>query len=56
MGFLKKLKDTTEKALDKGTEIGKMGLEKGAEVGTKAYDGTKEAVETGIDKAREKKK
>ena len=36
MGFLKKLRESSEKA-----------VEKGAEVGTKAYDGTKEAVQKG---------
>ena len=43
MGFLKKLKDTTEQGLEKGVDLGKKGVEKGAEVGTKAYDGTKDA-------------
>jgi hypothetical protein len=56
MGFLKKLRETTEKAVDKGAELGKKGIEKGAEVGTKAYDGTKEAVEKGRAKAREEEK
>ncbi len=55
MGLLKKLKKTTEKAVDKGTELGKKGIEKGAEVSTKAYDGTKEAVEKGRKKARGEK-
>ena len=53
MGFLKKLKESSEKALVKGTELGKKGVEKGAEVGTKAYDGTREAIEMGQKKARE---
>ena len=43
MGFLKKIKDTTEQGLEKGVDLGKKGVEKGAEVGTKAYDGTKDA-------------
>jgi hypothetical protein len=41
MAFLKKLKETSEKA-----------FEKGAEVETKAYEGTREAIEKGRDKAR----
>ena len=28
MGFLKKLKDTAEKSVEKGTDIGKKGIEK----------------------------
>lgn len=56
MGFLKRLKETTEKAVDKGAELGRKGIEKGAEVGTKAYDGAKEAAEKGHHKAREGKK
>lgn len=56
MGFLKKLKETTEKPVEKGAELAKKGVEKGAEVGTKAYDGVKEGVEKGRDKAREKSK
>lgn len=55
MGFLKKLKETTEKAVDKGAELGKKGIEKGAEVGTKAYDGAREAADKGRNKAREEK-
>jgi hypothetical protein len=55
MGFLKKLKETTEKVVDKGAEVGEKGVEKGAEVGTNVYDGTKDAVERGSNKAREKK-
>ena len=45
MGFLKKLKDTAEK-----------GIEKGAELGTKGYDGAKDAAKKGYDKAKENKK
>ena len=45
MGFLKKLRDTTEKTVDKGAEISN----KGAEVWTKAYDWTEEASEKGRD-------
>ena len=45
MGFLKKLKDTAEK-----------GIEKGAELGTKGYDGAKDAAKKGYDKAKEDKK
>lgn len=56
MGFLKKLRESSEKAVEKGTELGKKGIEKGAEVGTKAYDGTKEALEKGQAKARQDKK
>lgn len=41
MGFLKKLKDTAEK-----------GVEKGAELGTKGYEGTKDAAKKGHDKAK----
>ncbi len=55
MGFLKKLKETTERAVDKGAELGKKGIEKGAEVGTKAYDSAKEAADKGRNKAREEK-
>ena len=55
MGILKKLKETTEKAVDKGAELSKKGIEKGAEVGTKAYDSAKEAAEKGRHKAREGK-
>jgi hypothetical protein len=55
MGFLKKLKESSEKAVEKGAELGKKGVEKGAEVGTRAYDGTKEAIEKGQKKAREQK-
>ena len=53
IGFLKKLKESTEKAIDKGVDIEKKGIEKGAEVGTKAYDDAKEAAQKGRDKARE---
>jgi len=55
MGILKKLKESSEKAVEKGAEIGKKGIEKGTEVGTKAYDGTKEAVQKGQVKARKDK-
>ena len=55
MGFLKKLKESSEKAVEKGAELGKKGVEKGAEDGTRAYDGTKEAIEKGQKKAREQK-
>ena len=41
MGFLKKIKDTAEK-----------GVEKGAEVSTKAYEGTKDAAKKGHEKAK----
>jgi len=51
MGFLKKIKDTAEKGVDKGVDLGKKGVEKG-EVGTKAYDGTKDAAKKGVDKAK----
>ena len=37
MGFLKKIKDTAEKGVEKGTDLGKQGVEKGAELGTKGY-------------------
>jgi hypothetical protein len=30
MGFFKKIRETTEKAVDKGSELGKKGIEKGA--------------------------
>ncbi len=43
MVFLKKIKDTAEKGVEKGTELGKQGIEKGAELGTKGYEGTKDA-------------
>ena len=43
MGFLKKLKDTAEKGVEKGTDLGKKGVEKGTELGTKGYDGVKES-------------
>ncbi len=52
MGFLKKIKDTAEKGMDKGVDLGKQGVEKGAEIGTKAYDGTKDAAKKGVDKAK----
>lgn len=42
MGFLKKLKDTTEKSVEKGTELSKKGIEKSAELGTKGYHGAKQ--------------
>lgn len=48
MGFLKKIKDSTEK----GEDLGKQGIEKGAEIGTKAYDGTKDAAKKGHEKAK----
>ncbi|AJM91562.1 hypothetical protein NPIRD3C_0344 [Nitrosopumilus piranensis] len=38
MGFLKKLKDTTEKGIEKGTDLGKKG-----ELGTKGFEETKDA-------------
>ena len=44
MGFLKKIKDTAEKGVEKGTDLGKQGIEKGAELGTKGYDGAKDAL------------
>ena len=53
MGFLKKMKDTAEKGVEKGADLGKKGIEKGAEVGTKAYDGTKDAAKKGHEKAKE---
>ena len=53
MGFLKKMKDTAEKGVEKGADLGKKGVEKGAEVGTKAYGGTKDATKKGHDKAKE---
>jgi len=56
MSVLKKLKETTEKAIDDGAELGKKGIEKGAEVSTKAYDDMNEAVEKGRTKARKEKK
>ena len=56
MGFLKKIKDRTEKAVDKGAELGQKGIEKGAEMGTKAYDSTKEAIDKGKNRARAEKK
>jgi hypothetical protein len=43
-GFFKKLKDTAEKGLEKGTEIG-----------TKGFDAAKETAKKGIEKAREEK-
>ena len=52
MGFLKKIKDTAEKGVEKGTDLGKKGIEKGTEVGTKAYDGTKDAAKKGHDKVK----
>jgi len=52
MGFLKKLKDTAEKGVEKGTDLGKQGIEKGAELGTKGYEGTKDAAKKGHDKAK----
>ena len=52
MGFLKKLKNTAEKGVDKGVDLGKKGVEKGTEVGTKAYDGTKGAAKKGHDKTK----
>lgn len=42
MGFLKKLKDTAEK-----------GIVKGVELGTKGYDNAMDVAKKGIDKARE---
>ena len=52
MGFLKKLKDTAEKGVEKGTDLGKQGVEKGAELGTRGYEGTKDAAKKGHDKAK----
>jgi hypothetical protein len=52
MGFLKKLKDTAEKGVEKGTDLGKQGVEKGAELGTKGYDGAKDAAKKGHEKAK----
>ena len=52
MGFLKKLKDTAEKGVEKGADLGKKGVEKGAELGTKGYEGTKDAAKKGHDKAK----
>lgn len=42
MGFLKKLKETAEK-----------GIEKSVELGTKGYDSAKDAAKKGYDKARD---
>ncbi len=55
MGFLKKLKDTAEKGVEIGTDLGKKGIEKGAELGTRAYDEGKKAAEKGRNKARQDK-
>ena len=52
MGFLKKIKETAEKGVEKGTDLGKQGVEKGAELGTKGYEGTKDAAKKGHDKAK----
>ena len=41
LGFLKKFKDTAEK-----------GVEKGAELGTKSYECTKDAAKKGHDKSK----
>ncbi len=32
MGFLKKLKETAEKGVEKGADLGKKGIEKGSEL------------------------
>ena len=45
MGFLKKLKDTAEKGLEKGTEISKKGIEKGTELGKQGTEKISEAKE-----------
>lgn len=42
MGFFKKLKDTAEKSIEKGVELG-----------TKGYDSAKEAATRGYEKARD---
>ena len=52
MGFLKKLKDTAEKSVEKGADLGKQGIEKGTELGTKGYEGAKDAAKKGHDKAK----
>lgn len=45
MGFLKKLKDTAEKGLEKGTDLGKQGLEKGVDLSKKGVEKVGEAKE-----------
>ncbi len=66
MGLFKKLKDSAEKGIEKGAELGTKGydsakdatlkgIEKGAELGTRGYDNAKDAAKKGHAKAREKK-
>ncbi len=52
MGFLKKIKDTAEKGVEKGTDLGKKGIEKGSELGTKGYEGAKESAKKVMKKQR----
>jgi len=55
MGFLKKLKDSAEKGIEKGTDLGKQGIEKGTELGKQGIDLSKKGVEK-IDEIREEQK
>jgi hypothetical protein len=48
MGFLKKLKDTTEQGVGKGVGLGKKDVEKCVEDGTKVYDETKDTARSSI--------
>ena len=52
MGFLKKLKDTAENGVEKGTVGGKQVIEEGTGCGAKAYNGTKDAPQKGYAKAK----
>jgi hypothetical protein len=54
MGILKKLKKSSEEAVDKGAELGRKGIEKGAELGTLGYEGA-DAAQKGHDKAMKKR-
>ncbi len=43
MGFLKKIKDTTEKGVDKGVDLGKKGESRKVPKLVQKHDGTKDA-------------
>ena len=54
MGFLKKLKDSAGKGLEKGTELGKQGLEKGVDLSKKGAEKVSEAKENHDQSIRDK--
>ncbi|MFB5645084.1 MAG: hypothetical protein ACE5R3_00635 [Nitrosopumilaceae archaeon] len=53
MGFLKKLKDTAEKGVEKGSDLGKKGIEKGTELGTKGVKSASESAKKGYKKGKQ---